>query len=65
MWAAVSAAYSALLSSSYFERINDDDDDDENGFNIGRLESKRPLIVVLPNKSCIAKGKSGSGIPKM
>ena len=26
---AVSAAYSALLSSSYFERINDDDDDDE------------------------------------
>ena len=26
MWAAVSAAYSALLSSSYFERINDDDD---------------------------------------
>jgi len=27
--AAVSAAYSALLSSSYFERINDDDDDDE------------------------------------
>ena len=27
MWAAVSAAYSALLSSSYFERINDDDDD--------------------------------------
>ena len=29
LWAAVSAAYSALLSSSYFERINDDDDDDE------------------------------------
>ena len=28
-WAAVSAAYSALLSSSYFERINDDDDDDD------------------------------------
>jgi len=28
LWAAVSAAYSALLSSSYFERINDDDDDD-------------------------------------
>jgi len=27
--AAVSAAYSALLSSSYFERINDDDDDDD------------------------------------
>jgi len=25
LWAAVSAAYSALLSSSYFERINDDD----------------------------------------
>jgi len=29
MWAAVSAAYSALLSSSNFERINDDDDDDD------------------------------------
>ena len=29
LWAAVSAAYSALLSSSYFERINDDDDDDD------------------------------------
>jgi len=27
LWAAVSAAYSALLCSSYFERINDDDDD--------------------------------------
>ena len=26
LWAAVSAAYSALLSSSYFERINDDDE---------------------------------------
>ena len=26
MWAVVSAAYPALLSSSYFERINDDDD---------------------------------------
>jgi len=25
LWAAVSAAYSALLSGSYFERINDDD----------------------------------------
>jgi len=29
LWAVVSAAYSALLSSSCFERINDDDDDDE------------------------------------
>ena len=28
--AVVSAGYPALLSSSYFERINDDDDDDEN-----------------------------------
>jgi len=28
LWAVVSAGYSALLSSSYFERINDDDDDD-------------------------------------
>ena len=28
LWAVVSAAYSALLSRSYFERINDDDDDD-------------------------------------
>ena len=27
LWAVVSAAYSALLSSSYFERINDDDDE--------------------------------------
>jgi len=26
LWAAVSAAYSALLSSSYFERINDDEE---------------------------------------
>ena len=29
LWAVVSAGYPALLSSSYFERINDDDDDDE------------------------------------
>jgi len=29
LWAAVSAGYSALLFSSYFERINDDDDDDD------------------------------------
>ena len=29
LWAVVSAAYPALLSSSYFERINDDDDDDD------------------------------------
>jgi len=27
LWAVVSAAYSALLTSSYFERINDDDDE--------------------------------------
>ena len=26
LWAVVSAAYSARLSRSYFERINDDDD---------------------------------------
>ena len=35
LWAAVSAAYSALLSSSYFERINDDDDDDDNDGEFG------------------------------
>jgi len=29
LWAVVSAGYQALLSSSYFERINDDDDDDD------------------------------------
>ena len=29
LWAAVSAGYPALLSSSYSERINDDDDDDD------------------------------------
>jgi len=28
-WAVVSAGYPALLSSSYFERINNDDDDDD------------------------------------
>jgi len=28
LWAVVSTGYSALLSSSYFERINDDDDDE-------------------------------------
>ena len=28
LWAVVSAGYPALLSSSYFERINDDDDDE-------------------------------------
>ena len=27
LWAVVSAGYPALLSSSYFERINDDDDE--------------------------------------
>jgi len=33
LWAVVSAGYPALLSRSYFERINDDDDDDdENGW---------------------------------
>jgi len=30
LWAVVRAGYSALLSSSNFERINDDDDDDDN-----------------------------------
>jgi len=29
LWAVVSAGYSALLSSSYFGRINADDDDDD------------------------------------
>ena len=29
LWAVVNVGYPALLSSSYFERINDDDDDDE------------------------------------
>ena len=29
LWVVVSAGYPALLSSSYFERINDDDDDDD------------------------------------
>ena len=29
LWAVVSAAYSALLSSSYFERINDDEKNDD------------------------------------
>jgi len=31
----------------------------ENGFNIGRLESKRPLIVVEANKSCIVNRQIG------
>jgi len=30
LWAVVSAGYPALLSRSYFGRINDDDDDDKN-----------------------------------
>ena len=34
MWAVVSAGYPALLSSSYFERINDDDDDDDDDENL-------------------------------
>jgi len=29
LWAVVSAGYSALLSCSYFEQINDDDDDEK------------------------------------
>jgi len=33
LWAVVSAAYSALLSCSYFERINDDDDDNTTNAN--------------------------------
>ena len=36
LWAAVSAGYPALLSSSYFERINDDDDD----------EMKERLVII-------------------
>ena len=39
LWAAVSAAYSALLSSSYFERINDDDD---------KPSSRLPLLAARP-----------------
>ena len=31
LWAVVSAGYSALLSRSYFERINDDDDEVSTG----------------------------------
>ena len=36
----------------------------ENGFNIGRLESKRPLIVVVPNKNCIVNRQIGVGDSK-
>jgi len=41
LWAVVSAGYSALLSRSYFERINDDDDDDgdDGGVLVGRLRT--------------------------
>jgi len=50
LWAAVSAGYSALLSSSYFERINDDDDDEVQWriFNIIEIE---PASVFLCCKS--------------
>jgi len=41
LWTVVSAGYPALLSSSYFERINDDDDDDDdNDINAALIELK-------------------------
>ena len=40
LWAVVNAAYSALLSSSYFQRINDDDDDDDNDDERGEYERR-------------------------
>jgi len=45
LWADVSAAYSALLSSSYFERINDDDDDDDKPGGRLPLLSARPAFT--------------------
>jgi len=36
----------------------------ENGFNIERLESKRPLIVVVAQKSCIVNRQNGVGDSK-
>jgi len=45
LWAAVSAAYSALLSSSYFERINDDDDDDDDDGGLDANWRHRMVII--------------------
>ena len=45
LWAVVSAGYPALLSCSYFERINDDDDDNTAIYSVV-ARCLRPLIVV-------------------
>jgi len=47
LWAVVSAGYPALLSSSYFERINDDDDDDDCIFSDVKRLSDFHLFQVL------------------
>jgi len=47
LWAVVSAGYPALLSCSYFERINDDDDDDDDDVVSSVADKKRPRFVNL------------------
>jgi len=51
LWAVVSAGYPALLSSSYFERINDDDDDDKLS---GSRRPQSPTVNCLSEESDIA-----------
>jgi len=51
LWAVVSAAYSASLSSSYFERINDDDDDDDDK----RWRQRKCASVVAASRLSVYK----------
>ena len=60
MWAVVSAGYPALLSSSYFERINDDDDDDDDDDDVFVLSAcvRRRISTI----SISARVNPGGGI---
>jgi len=58
LWAAVSAAYSALLSSSYFERINDDDDDDDDVTSVFYDGDDEELLRL---QSCERRSRYGEG----
>ena len=54
LWAVVSAGYPALLSSSYFERINDDDDD-----LISRYCSTHVSLIPFPTLLSFSPRRSG------
>ena len=64
LWAVVSAGYSALLSSSYFERIFNDDDDDEDQGHVTKKSSVFPVSIGRLEQKCLQLERKSSGPPQ-